>query len=45
MQRFPGVMTDINALESECLEYQAIPDDEFPAYFSEDDKLMRIDHI
>ena len=33
MQRFPGVITDINALKSECLEYQAIPDDEFPAYY------------
>ena len=39
------VITDINALESECLEYQAIPNDEFPAYFGEDDKPMRIDHI
>ena len=35
----------MNALESKFLEYQANPDDEFPAYFDEDDKPMRIDHI
>ena len=35
----------MNALESEFLEYQATPDDEFPAYFDEDDKPMRTDHI
>ena len=35
----------MNALESEFLEYQATPDDEFPAYFDKNDKLMRIDHI
>ena len=35
----------MNALESEFLEYQATPDDEFPAYFDEDDKRMRTDHI
>ena len=35
----------MNALESKFLEYQATPDDEFPAYFDEDDKPMRIDHI
>ena len=45
MQRFSRIITDINALESEFLEYQATPDDEFPAYFDEDDKSMRIDHI
>ena len=39
-------VTDIiNALESEFLEYQAIPDDEFTAYLDEDDKLMCIDHM
>ena len=43
MQRFPRVITDINALESEFLEYQATPDDEFPAYFYKDDKSKRID--
>ena len=35
----------MNALELEFLEYQATPDDEFPTYFDEDDKPMRIDHI
>ena len=35
----------MNALESEFLVYQATPDDEFPAYFDEDDKPMRIDYI
>ena len=45
IQRFPKVITDINALESEFLEYQATPDDELPAYFDEDDKFMGIDHI
>ena len=35
----------MNALESGYLEYQAIPDDEFPAYFDEDDKPMCINHI
>ena len=44
-QRLPEVIIDMNALESEYLEYQAIPDDEFPAYFDEDDKSMRINHI
>ena len=39
------VITDMNALESEFLEYQATPDDEFPAYFDEDDKPMRVDHV
>ena len=46
MQRFSRIITDMNALESEFLEYQATPDDEFPAYFNEDDnKPMRIDYI
>ena len=45
MQRFPSVITDMDALESEFLEYQATPDDELPAYFDENDKPMRIDHI
>ena len=35
----------MNALESEFLEYQSIPNDEFPAYFDEDDKAMCIDQI
>ena len=34
----------MNDLELEFLEYQATPDDEFPAYF-EDNMPMRIDHI
>ena len=39
MQRFPRLITDINALESELFfEYQAPPDDEFPVYFNKDDK-------
>ena len=38
MQTFPRVIIDMNALELEFLEYQATPDDEFPAYFDEDDK-------
>ena len=45
MQRFPRVITDINALESEFCEYQATPDDGFPAYFDENDKPLCIDHI
>ena len=45
MQRFIRAITDINALESEFLEYQATPDDEFSAYFDENGKPMRIDHI
>ena len=45
MQRFPRVITDMNALESGYLEWQATSDDEFPAYFDEDDKPMRTDHI
>ena len=35
----------MNALESEFLEYQATPYDEFPTYFDEDDKSIRIDLI
>ena len=35
----------MNALESEFLEYQATPDDGFPAYFDKDDKPKRIDQI
>ena len=45
MQKFPRVTTGMNALESEFLEYQATPDDEFSAYFDEDDKPMCTDHI
>ena len=45
MKRFPRVTTDMNALESEFLEYQATPYDEFPTYFDEDDKSIRIDLI
>ena len=49
MQRFSRIIinfiTDMNALKSEFLDYQATPDDEFPAYFDKDDKHMCIDHI
>ena len=45
MQRLLRVKTDMNALESEFLEYQATTDDEFPVCFDEDDKPMRTDHI
>ena len=45
MQRLLRVITDMNALESEFLEYQATTDDEFPVCFDEDDKPMRTDHI
>ena len=45
MQRLPQVITDMNALESEFLEYQAIPGDEFSAYFDEYDKPVCINHI
>ena len=45
MLRILKVITDMNALESEFLEYQAATDDEFPVHFDEDDKLMRTDHI
>ena len=34
MQRFSRIMTDINALESEFLEYQATPEDKFPTYLT-----------
>ena len=44
-ERFPRVTTDMNALESEFLEYQAIPYDEFLTYFDEDDKSFHIDLI
>ena len=44
MQKFPRVITDISALESGFLEYQATPV-EFPAYFDKDDKHMHIHHI
>ena len=40
-----GDTTYTNALESEFLEYQATPYDEFPAYFDEDDKSLHIDLI
>ena len=40
MQRFPGVITGMNALESKFLEYQTISNDESPAYFGEDDKTI-----
>ena len=42
MLRFPRVTTDMNALESEFIEYQATSYDEFPAYFDDED---HIDHI
>ena len=45
MLRILRVITDINAPESEFLEYQVTTDDEFPVYFDEDDKPMRTDHI
>ena len=45
MQRPLRVITDMNALKSEFLEYQAATDDEFPVYFDEDDKPMRTDHF
>ena len=35
----------MNALESEFLEYQETPDNEFPAYSDEYDESMCIDHI
>ena len=40
MQRHQRVITDINALKFEFLEYQATLDDEFPVYFHNDDKPM-----
>ena len=43
IQRFPRVITDMNALESE-FEYQANPDDKFQAYFDTVNKLMHTDH-
>ena len=36
MQRFPRVIIDVNALESEFFEYQETTDDEFPTYFDYD---------
>ena len=42
---FPRVITDMSALESEFLEYQATPDDEFWAYFDENDKPIHTDHM
>ena len=38
VQWFPRVITDMNTLESEFSEYQAIPDDEFPAYFDKNER-------
>ena len=45
IQRLAMVITNMNSLKSGFLEYQATPDDEFPAYFDEDEKPMRINHI
>ena len=48
MQRFSRVITDItdiNAIESEFLEYQITLDDGCPTYFDMDDKPLCIDHI
>ena len=45
VQRFPKVITNIDALVSEFLEYQATPDDELPAYFDNDGKPFRIDYV
>ena len=45
MQSFPRVTTDMNALESEFLDYQATSFDEFTAYFDEDDKSFDNDLI
>ena len=42
MQRFPKVVTDMNALKSKSLEHQATTRDEFLAYFDENDNLMAI---
>ena len=44
MQRLLMAITNMNAPESEFLEYEATTDDEFPVCFDEDDKL-RTDHI
>ena len=38
LQWFPRVITDMNTLELEFSEYQAIPDDEFPAYFDKNER-------
>ena len=35
MQRFPSVITDIDAIQSEFFEHQATPDNKFPTYFEE----------
>ena len=43
MQRFPRVITGMNALE--FLEYQGTTDDKFSAYFDEDHKPMHINHM
>ena len=45
MQRFRRVITDMNALESEILQYQTTPEDKFLAYFDKDDKPMHTDYI
>ena len=45
MQRFPEVIADMNALESEFLVYETTPWDEFPAYFDENDNSKYIDHV
>ena len=45
MQRFPRVITDMDALELEFLEYHTTPDNAFPAYFDKDDKSLHIDDI
>ena len=45
MERFPKVILDVNALESELLEYQAVSDSELPSYFDENGKPLRINLI
>ena len=45
MERFPKVILDVNPLESKLLEYQAASDSEFPSYFDENGKPVRINLI
>ena len=45
MERFLKVILDVNALESELLEYQAASDSELPSYFNENGKPVQINLI
>ena len=45
MEKFSKVILDVNALESQLLEYQAVSDSELSSYFDENGKPVRINLI